>query len=1090
MRNFRIDDSEARSIGAGGEMAKIRQNLDAIELLKNIEAEGRNATWDERAQLARYVDFGGLRRMWDQPWDFSEEHERLASLLTDEEIAAIKETALNTHYTSLVVVDNMWAAIRNLGFSGGRVLEPGMGIGNFFGRIPEDTSERSMLMGVEKNVISGRMAQMLYPDAHIAVRPYEEVQVPNNSVDLIIGNPPFGDIKIFDPAYNHPKLAVHNYFIVKSLDKLKPGGIAAVVTSHYTLDAVGSEAREEMSKRADMVGAIRLPDDAFKKNAGTEVTTDILFFQKRIAGESAKEAGWIRTAPMAIGDSGECAPVNEYFHAHPEMVLGAHSLEGSMYGAEQYTVTLTGDLGSQLQAAIGRLPANIAYQYIRKDRKEHSGASFTDAGDLAPTKVKEGAFFVEDGRVWRKEGGAKVPLPAELNKPGTIVHLKDAIALRDALKETIRIQMESGDDAALSVAQTTLRELYSAYRVRYGPLNAPKTARIFEDDPEYPLLTALENIDPETKDVIQADIFTKRTARPYHPLHELPTDPKAAMLKVLAAKGSLDTRLMAELLKQPEERVVRSLSDADFIFRDPVSGGQVTADAYLSGNVRVKLREARAAADLDPEFERNVDALAKVQPEPVPIIDIDARLGQTWIPRELYVKFLHEHLAKRHQGERPTVSRDNEGRWYVNLPQMYGGFELRHQWAGGGIRGEKLVEYALNQQQPTVYFPPDAEGRTELDAVNTAAARAKLQEIKEEFSRWIKGDEVSEFHPELEANYNEAFNAVRLRDYSGGHLDFPGLNPSFTPRDYQASTVWRIVQEGRALVAHDVGLGKTLTCMAAGMELRRIGLSRKNLYVVPNNMVPQWREDFKRAYPGANVLAVTDKDLSSAHNRQRLFSRIATNEWDAVIVPHSQFNMLPISPEREMLTIRRQMEELEETLQEHKGSTDSHDRSGKRTLRQLENAKQKFQQRLKELSAGRQDNTVYFDDLGVDMLFIDEAHAYKALPFATKMGNIAGLSTRRSQRAERVLAKVEYMFDSHNGRGVVFSTGTPITNTLGEQYLMTRYLAPDLLEGAGVRTFDDWGGEISPRRLHAWGICDRWRYHPAKDCAGAIRQRA
>jgi N12 class adenine-specific DNA methylase len=1052
-------------VGEGGEKAKISLNLDAIELLKTLDSEQRQPTSQEQILLASYVDFGGLRQMWDQRWKYYDEHERMDSLLTEQEIDAIKETSLNTHYTAIPVVDEIWKAAGALGFKGGIVLEPGMGVGNFFGRMPEELSVRSDLIGIEKNIISGRMAQALYPDAKILVQPYEQVQLPNNSVDLIIGNPPFADIKIADPEYRNPKLSVHNYFIVKSLDKLKPGGIAAVITSHYTLDSQGTRAREEMFKRADLIAAVRLPDTTFKQNAGTQVTADILFFRKRLPGQEASPYSdhWINSTSIEIEheDGRQSARVNQYFQEHPEMVLGEHSVEHGMYGAFQYTLKPNGELREQLRAAVESLPRNVAvYSDKAQVRSDGRAASSSSTLELAPEHVKENAFFVEGGRVWIKQKGSREPLPANLNTSARIFQLKSLISLRDALKDTMRAQLDSSDDNELLAAQSVLTRRYNAYRENFGPLTGPNTARVFEDDPEYPLLTALENVDPETQAVFSADIFTKRTARPYEPLRELPDDPKAAMLKVLAHAGRLDTSLMAELLHQDEGTLIRSLTDNNLIFRDPVTGEYATSDEYLSGNVRHKLVQASNATALDPSFQRNVEALAAVQPEPVPIVDIEFRLGQTWIPNNYYADFIHTRLAGNSYRDKPTVARDLDGRWAVTLPRAYNAFALEHQWAGGGISGQKLVEYGLNLQQPTVYFPADADGKRQIDTVNTVAARATLQEIKNEFSRWMKSDELSKAHPELEKLYNQCFNSIRLREYNGSHLQFPGLNPALTPRHYQGASVWRIMQEGRDLTDHFVGSGKTLTMICAGMECRRTGLSRKNMYVVPNNMVPQWREDFKKAYPAANVLAVTDRDFQSAKNRQRLFARIATNDWDAAIIPHSQFDLLPISPEREALTIKRQIAELTEMLEEYK-PTGQGDKAEKRTLRQIESTKQKFQERLKELAGGRKDNAIYFDDLGVDMLFVDEAHKYKALALVTKMNNVAGLSTRRSQRAQNILAKIDYMFDTHNGRGVVFATGTSITNTLGECYIMNRYIAPELLENAGIRNFDDWAANFA-----------------------------
>lgn len=1059
-RNYLIPDERAAVIGMTTDKAKINANLAAVGLLKTIEKENRPPTPEEQAQLASYVDFGGLRKIWDQSWVFRDENRRLGELLSPGEIDAIKETSINTHYTSMAVVDKVWQAAERLGFDGGRVLEPGMGVGNFFGRMPASLAAVSELTGIEKNVVSGRMAQTLYPDARIVVKPFEEVQLPNKSMDLIVGNPPFAEIKIFDPDYSQPKLSTHNYFIVKSLDKLKPGGIAALITSHYTLDSASDAARVEMAKRADLVAAIRLPNTAFERNAGTSVTADILFFRKRDAGESAKALDdWTQTVSVELEDGGKSVSINAYFAANPDMVLGRNALTGSQYSAEEYTVEPSGDLGGQLAAVIERLPRNISEKSTLRETVPVRDESLM----YAPSHIKEGAFFIEDGNVWTNERGQRTALAGDTSA-ATIYQLKSLIGLRDAVNETLRVQKDGGDDDELATAQEMLSERYDAYRAGYGPLTGVKTQRVFEDDPEYPLLTALENVDPESERVSKADIFTKRTTRPYSPLRELPSDPQSAMLKVLAETGRLDTGLMASLLKQSEETVIASLVATDLVYQDPVSGEHVTADEYLSGQVRLKLEQAKRAAEIDRSFARNVAGLEKAQPEPLSIVDIDARLGQTWIPIPMYVRFLHEQLAAQPEARSgsamPSISRDTAGRWFVKLPNDYNDFSLAHEWKGGPFEGHKLMEFALNQAQPTAYLPPDPDGKRAVDIVSTAAARVKMQEVKDAFKCWIKSENLSKEHPALEKLYNDAHNGVQRRVYSGKHLEFPGLSIEKQPRDYQAASVWRIAQEGRALIDHFVGAGKTLTMIAAGMELRRMGLSNKNLYVVPNNMVPQWREDFKSAYPAARVLAVTDQDLANAKNRRRLFSRIATNDWDAVIVPHSQFNMLPISPERESLTVQRQIDEMKELLADKTG-TGAAGAPDKRTERQMQVGVQKLEQRLKELTAGRKDNTVYFDDLGVDQLFVDEAHFFKALPFATKMGNISGLSTRQSQRAQNMLAKIEYLYDTHNNRGVVFATGTAITNTLGESYTMSRYLAPDILQKDGIKHFDDWAANFA-----------------------------
>jgi len=1068
-RNFRLSNDVAIHFAEGRPKARIQHNLDILEMLKNIQGEHRTATPAEQNQIAQYIDFGGLRELWDQGYRYYEERNRLAEILTEDEIDAIKETSLNTHYTAIEIVDRMWKAASRLGFAGGRILEPGMGVGNFFSRIPGQFLHESELYGVEKNPLSGALASLLYPDAKVLVQPFEDTRLPNNSFDLIIGNPPFADIKIADPEYSDPRLSLHNYFLVKSLDKLKPGGIAICISSHYTLDSLDVRPRRALAARADLIAAIRLPDDAFQNNANTSVTTDILFFRKRLPSEPQLEHPvWIDSVPHVVPGYGDPASVNynAYFDEHPEMVLGVHCAESRMYGRKDYTLKpFEGDtsLVEQLQKAIETLPENVVTPYdpplSQGSRTNRSAPALVPA----PNTIKNHSYFLDEGTVWFNDNGARTPLPRALSSGRILYQLKSLIALRDTLKEVIRLQLQPSDEGQLAECQKLLLQHYESYRANFGPLNNIGTARLFEDDPEYPLLTALENIDPETSSVSLADIFTKRTIRPYEPLRELPSDPKAAMLQVLAECGRLDICLMSRHLGKPETEVIAQLVTADLIYREPNSQQYQTADEYLSGNVRQKLKDAQGATLLDLSYERNVTALLAVQPEIVPFIDIDVRLGQTWVPTEVYAQFLNRHMAEQRpvSGDRaPSITRDYNGRWSVDLPSCYNTFELTHKWSGGGLSGHKLLEYGLNLQEPTIY-QNNADGKPVIDTVRTIAARARLREIKEAFSTWIKDDRQADLHPQIEHIYNETFNATRLRVYDGGHLTFPGLNPTIVPRPYQMRGAWRVMVEGRALLDHFVGSGKSLSVIIAGMESRRIGISRKNLYVVPNNMIQQWREEFKKAYPSANVLAVTERDFDSPLSRKRLFSRVATNEWDAVIVPHSQFDMLPISPEREAKTVTAQIQEMKDLLREGGEINRPKTRAEKRTTRQIENKIQKYKEKLKELSQGRKDDTIYFDDLGVDRLFVDEAHVYKALAIVTKMGNIAGISNRESQRAQRILAKIEFMQETHNGAGVIFTTATPITNTLGEQFVMTRYLARDILAKCNIHNFDDWAANFA-----------------------------
>lgn len=1081
--NYHISDEYAAAIGSGGEITKIRGNLDALELLKKLQAEGREtATPEEQAILAKYVDFGGLVGMLQNHWkpEYKDHYERFTKLLTPAEIQEIRETLPNTHYTSLQMVDWMWKAMQKMGLKGGRILEPGMGIGNFYGRIPMEIGNKAELYGVERNPLTGAMAKLLYPDARIMVKPFQQVMFPDNSLDSIIGNVPFQDFAVTDdPIYRKLKLNLHNYFIVKSLDKLRPGGIAALITSRYTMDngtGLGVRAREEMAKRADLIAAFRLPDKAFKGNAGTEVVADLLIFRKRAADDIPEGVpDWTKLEKITVPgeepvtktaygreyvDNFEATKakdfhISKYFVDHPENVLGNHSKEGRMYGPGQYTVKAPEDFLAALNEAMNRVPAK-AFGKVKESEANQTPETL-DPGEMnfAPEDVKPGSFYKdESGNILVKESGVGKKLPMGLNTPAAKDHIGHAIDLREQLNQLIHTQLSTSDDGLMRDQQKVLDRLYEKYRGKYGSLHGPELRKVFGDDPEYPKLLALENLDPETKTVSKADIFSKRVLAPYEPLRDLPDDPKSAMLKVMAEKGGLDTALMADLLKKPEEEVIANLEKEGLIYREPRSGGYSTADEYLSGQVREKLRQAREAADLDPKYKANVEALEKVQPTAVTIHEIQPSLGQTWIPTEIYQGFV-QYLANGLHRDSIGISRDvHTGKWLVQIDAKNVTHALKNKWGTSRVAGHKLVQFAMNQQLPTVW-DVDSDGSRHVNREATLGARDKLSAIKEEF-RTVLRRAKPEVIENLEQIYNDTFGGYRLREFSGEHLTFPGMSADWQGkiRGYQKASVWRILQEGGGGIFHAPGLGKTLTMAAAGMEARRLKLSRKNMYAVPNHMIPQWREDFKKFYPNANVLAATDQDFT-AENRNKLMSRIATGDWDAVLVPHSQFDTLPMSPEWEMATIHKRLDEYRSVLQEL---------DDERTIKQIEKAMDKLESRLNELNAKKKDNTINFDQLGVDMLFVDEAHLYKSMAVPTKMSGIGGIATSASQRAFALEMKGDYLRQTHSGRGLVFGTGTPITNTIGELYIMNKYLAPEMLEEAGVRSFDDWVANFAQTR--------------------------
>jgi len=1044
--DYRISDADA--IGSGGDTAKIRANLAAIELLKRIESEGRKATKDEQAVLVKYVGWGGLASIFKPENWYSGDGKKLKDLLTDEEYAAARASTPNAHYTSKDVVDAVWSAVKRLGIDHGRVLEPAMGVGHFFGLMPRELAGDTTWAGVELDSTSGRIAQQLYQSAQIQIKGFEAALLPDNFFDLAIGNPPFGNYPIHDPEFRgRPRAlssAIHNYFFAKALDKVKPGGVMAFITSHYTMDAKDSTVRTYLAERATLLGAIRLPNTAFKANAGTEVVTDIIFLQKREQPVRASELSkadllWTRTGSVLDGK----ATINEYFIRNPHMVMGEHALEGSMYSDKEYTVTATGDLAEQLKAAIKKLPRNVVDTAPVQKPVEEQLEEFVPAPDV----VKPYAFTLQDGKLMVRDGGrlTKVTVP-----DGTKTRIVGMMGVRDVLRDTMRTMLTAeATDAEVKVQQGKLAKVYDAFVKKHGYIHDPANQRAFGDDPDKPLLLSLEDWDSREKKATKAPIFTKRTLSPARPITHVETAGEGLILS-LNVRGRIDWNYMSTVVGQSVEDLQAAL--AGQVYENPAGGWDV-ADAYLSGDVRQKLDEAKAAAALDPKFQANVEALEKVQPEPLGPADVSGRLGASWIPASDVSAFVDEILEER--GAVKVAYVPAIAAWAVQER----GFNIRTntnnntKWGTPRATAVKILDDALNGRFISVY-DTTTDGKRVLNPKETAAAREKQAALEAEFASWVwrdsaRADRLLEF-------YNRHFNNIRLRTFDGTHLTLGGMALEVVLRSHQKDAIWRTLQTPNTLLAHVVGAGKTFVMIGSAMEKRRLGLAKKPMIVVPNHLVEQTAKEFLRMYPAANVLMTTKKDFE-AGARKKLMARIATGDWDAVIVAHSSFGKVPVSNERFNAFLEDQLAELEEALRAAK-----HESSGRdATVKELEKAKRRLEAKLKDRrKEDTQDKTVTWEEIGVDALYVDEAHLFKNLYFPTRMTRLAGLPNSESDRAFDMLLKVRHVQEVNNGGGVTFATGTPISNTMAEMYTMQRYLGMDDLASRGLAMFDSWAKQF------------------------------
>ena len=1046
--NFRITDDH---LGEGGPKAKFQANIAAIKLLKYLEETTEQATPEQQKILSRYVGWGGLADAFDpEKPAWAAEYTQLKELLTPEEYTAARGSTLNAHYTSPTVIRAIYEAVGRMGFETGNILEPSCGVGNFFGMLPEEM-RNSRLYGVELDSISGRIAKQLYPKADITVAGFETTDR-RDFYDLAIGNVPFGQYQVRDKAYDKLNFSIHNYFFAKALDQVRPGGVVAFVTSRYTMDAKDSTVRRYLAQRAELLGAIRLPNDAFKKNAGAEVVSDIIFLQKRdrpldIAPE------WTQTGQTEDGFA-----INRYFLDHPEMVLGRQEPESTAHGMDYTVNPIEGlELADQLHDAV----KYIRGTYQEAELPELGEGEAIDTSIPADPNVKNYSYTVVDGDVYYRENSRMVR--PDLNATAE-ARVKGLVGLRECVQQLIDLQMDAATpDSAIQDKQAELNRLYDSFSAKYGLINDRANRLAFADDSSYYLLCALEVIDEDGKLERKADMFTKRTIKPHKAVDTVDTASEALAVSI-AEKACVDMAYMSELTGKTSDELAAELQGV--IFRVP---GQVekdgtphyvTADEYLSGNVRRKLRQAQRAAQQDPSFAVNVEALTAAQPKDLDASEIEVRLGATWIDKEYIQQFMYETFDTPFYLQRNIEVNYSSftAEWQITGKSSVSQNNVAAYTTYGTSRANayKLLEDSLNLRDVRIYDTvEDADGkeRRVLNAKETTLAAQKQQAIRDAFKDWIWKD--PERRRTLVRQYNEEMNSTRPREYDGSHIVFGGMNPSITLREHQLNAIAHVMYGGNTLLAHEVGAGKTFEMVAAAMESKRLGLCQKSLFVVPNHLTEQWASEFLRLYPSANILVTTKKDFET-HNRKKFCARIATGDYDAIIMGHSQFEKIPISRERQERLLYEQIDEITEGIAEVQAS------GGERfTVKQLERTRKSLEARLEKLQAeSRKDDVVTFEQLGVDRLFVDEAHNYKNLFLYTKMRNVAGLSTSDAQKSSDMFAKCRYMDEITGNRGVIFATGTPVSNSMTELYTMQRYLQYDRLQELSMTHFDCWASRF------------------------------
>ena len=1036
--NFRIQDND---LGAGGPKAKYKANMEAIHLLQTLEKEERLATPEEQEILSRYVGWGGIPQAFEESnSSWANEYLELKNTLSPEEYSAARASTLNAFYTSPTVIRSMYEVLENMGLKQGNILEPSCGVGNFMGLIPESMGKANMY-GVELDPVSGRIAKQLYQKNKIAVQGFEETSYPDSFFDCVIGNVPFGAYQVSDRRYDRHHFMIHDYFIAKSLDLVRPGGVVAVVTSSGTMDKQNPAVRQYIANRAELLGAIRLPNNAFQRNANTSVVSDILFFQKRDRA-SIEEPEWLNLKETPEGYS-----VNAYFAEHPEMVLGDFTTESTQYGKQEVTVKpkegIT--LEEQLKEAIRNIHGTITELELSDTELEEDVVSIP-----ADPDVKNFSFTVVNEEVYYRENSVmnRMELPAM-----TAERVKGMVKIRDVTNELIRCQMEEGSDEQITKLQEKLNEEYDIFTAKYGLISSNANKRAFSQDSSYCLLTSLEFLDDKGELKRKADIFTKRTIRRAETVTSVDTASEALAV-CIGERAGVDLSYMAQLSGKTEEELTEEL--AGVIFKNPIGEKWEPSDEYLSGNVREKLQIAKQFAEDHPEYQVNVQYLEQVQPKDLDASEIEARLGATWISEDYITRFMAEtfHTPRYYVGSKVKVQyAEVTGQWNVMGKNVdsYGNALVTSTYGTQRANAYRLLEDALNLRDTKIYDTvQDADGEhRELNRKETMLAQQKQELIKEEFKEWIFKD--LHRREDLCKIYNERFNSIRPREYDGSHIQFVGMNPEITLMPHQKNAVAHVLYGNNTLLAHCVGAGKTFQMIAAGMESKRLGLSQKNLYVVPNHLTEQWGSDFLRLYPGANILVATKKDFEPA-NRKRFCSRIATGDYDAVIIGHTQFEKIPLSRERQIAMLEDQIADITFSIEEA-----AHQAGQNYTIKQLEKTKKSLQARMKKLNdQTRKDDVVTFEQLGVDRLFVDESHSFKNLFLYTKMRNVAGISQTDAQKSSDMFMKCRYMDELTGGRGITFATGTPVSNSMTELYTIMRYLQYDTLMRMGMGHFDSW----------------------------------
>ena len=1046
--NFRITDDH---LGEGGAKQKYARNIEAIRTLFKLEQEHRGATAEEQQVLSQYVGWGGLSDAFDPGKDsWAKEYAELKGLLSEDEYVAARSSTLNAHYTSPTVIRGIYDAVERMGFRSGNILEPSMGVGNFFGMLPSSMAD-SRLYGVELDSITGRIAQKLYPQADITVAGFETTDR-RDFYDLAVGNVPFGQYKVNDKAYNKLGFSIHNYFFAKAIGQVRPGGVVAFVTSRYTMDSKDSTARKHIAERADLLGAIRLPNNAFRANAGTDVVSDIIFLQKRDRPID-HEPDWVQLSKTEDGFA-----INQYFADHPEMVLGVLSTESTQYGREELTVApIEGaNLADQLAEAVQHIEGR--YTEVEVETPDIADAENEKHILPADPEVKNFSYTVVDGEVFYRENSVMTQVELSDNAKGRVTGM---VELRQIVNDLIDQQLNDYPDEDIKATQERLNAAYDAFTAKYGLLNDRKNGRLFEQDSSYYLLCSLENLDEQGQLKSKAAMFTKRTIRPERTITSVDT-PSEALAVSIGEHGKVDLPYMAELLGTPGDygRITAELSGV--IFKDPAAdptdpeAGWQMADEYLSGDVRAKLRMAQFAAETNPEFVVNVEALTKAQPRELEASEIDVRLGATWLDPDIIQKFMTETFQIPYYLRHAVKVRYSPytAEWRVEGKTATGRGDIISSETYGTSRANayKILEETLNLKDVRIYDTiEDAEGKPKrvLNKRETMLAQQKQQVIKDAFANWVWQDPQRRIS--LVKQYNELFNSTRPREYDGSHIHFVGMNPEITLREHQRNAIAHVLYGGNTLLAHEVGAGKTYEMAASAMEAKRLGLCQKSLFVVPNHLTEQWASEFLNLYPNAKLLVARRKDFETA-NRKKFCARIATGDYDAVIIGHSQFERIPLSFERQERIIQEQIYETLAAINElkvHAGENFS--------IKQMEKTRKTLETKLEKLrSDERKDDVITFEQLGVDRLFVDESHFYKNLFLTTKMRNVAGLSTSEAQKSSDMFGKCRYLDEITGGRGVVFATGTPVSNSMTELYTVMRYLQYSTLQQKKLTHFDCW----------------------------------